>query len=246
MLGKLYKKKSLPFYVPSYFKQMLMLFLLWVGLTPWLNEWDLALSRVFYQDGHFSSDFLWSWIYHYGLWPAWIIFWLAVIGLVYSFCRLYPSWYKPCLFLILVFIIGPGLVIHAGFKDYWGRPRPKQIEEFGGQQSFRPYYQPNFWNQPEPSKSFTCGHCSLGFYFFTFVLLGKIYQLRYLYWLGMGLTGSLGGLLSLARIAQGGHFLSDTLASATMMWLVTSTLAYLIFVDHQSKSHLEEKIDFLK
>ncbi len=209
----------------SFAKGYLLPMSLWLLLTPWLNELDLAFSQFFYEDGHFSLHPFWDWIYHYALWPAWIMAITALIGLLLSFYPSYSSWRKPALFLSLVFILGPGLVIHAGFKDHWGRPRPRQVEEFGGKQPFRPYYQPNFGQQIEPSKSFTCGHCSLGFYFFALVLLGKSYRSRHLYWLGISLTWGLGGLLSLARIAQGGHFLSDTLASALIMWLMAWGLA---------------------
>lgn len=214
----------------SFFKNCLLPICLWIVLTPWLNEWDLALSHFFYEEGHFSLHPFWDWVYYYGLWPAWIVVLGALMGAFLSLYPSYSSWRRPALFLFLVFILGPGLIIHAGFKDHWGRPRPRQIENFGGKQSFRPYYQPNFGPQPEPSKSFTCGHCSLGFYFFALVLIGKAYQLRHLYWLGIGMTWGLGGLLSLTRIAQGGHFLSDTIASALIMWLITWGLAsFLLF-----------------
>jgi lipid A 4'-phosphatase len=132
------------------------------------------------------------------------------------------------------------LIIHGVLKDHWGRPRPRQVIEFGGLQSFRSYYEPNIGHQPEPSKSFACGHASLGYYFFALALLGIIYRLRWLFWLGMGLAWGLGILLSLARIAQGGHFLSDTLASALIMWLVAWGLAYFLFAKQECQ---HERID---
>ena len=63
-------------------------------------------------------------------------------------------------------VVGAGFIVHTALKDHWGRPRPKQIIAFGGEQTFRPFYSPNFFHQPEPSKSFPCGHCTMGFYFF--------------------------------------------------------------------------------
>jgi len=32
-------------------------------------------------------------------------------------------------------IIGPGLLVNTVFKEHWGRARPSQVEEFGGQQT---------------------------------------------------------------------------------------------------------------
>jgi len=99
------------------------------------------------------------------------------------------------------------------------RPRPKQVIEFGGIQEFRPFYQPNFFHQPEPSKSFTCGHCTMGFYFFALALVVRRLNYRKTFWITLMFAFALGIALSLARIGQGGHFFSDTLISALIMWL---------------------------
>jgi len=213
----------------SFFYGIVIPIFLWIAFTPWSAWLDLQISQSFFENGSFISHPFWDWLYLYGLWPGWMMMGIALMGLLFSFSKSYLSWRKPCLYLVLTFVIGSGLIIHAGFKDHWGRPRPRQVVEFGGLQSFRSYYQPNI-SQPEPSKSFACGHASLGFYFFSLALLGMIYQSRILYWAGWGLAWGLGGLLSIARIAQGGHFLSDTLASALIMWLTAWGLAFFLFV----------------
>ena len=122
-----------------------------------------------------------------------------------------------------------GFIRHTAFKDHWGRPRPKQVVEFGGHQQFRPYYSPNFFNQPEPSRSFPCGHCTMGYYFFAvaFVLRrmgSKIWEVvSYIFAL------LLGSALGLARMAQGGHSLSDVLWTALIMWLVAGAFDWLAY-----------------
>jgi lipid A 4'-phosphatase len=199
-------------------------------LTPWSSQIDLVLSHWFYKDGHFFSHFLLDGIFYYGLIPAWITVILASMGwmasFIFSACR---QWRTCCAYLVLVLAIGSGLLIHAVLKDHWGRPRPKQVIEFGGHQLFLPYYQPNFFHQPEPSKSFPCGHCSMGFYFFTFIFLGKYYHQKRLYQLGLVLIGGLGGVLSFSRLAQGGHFFSDILVSALIMWFTAFGLYHFMF-----------------
>jgi len=225
---------------PSVFKGVFLPILLWIAFTPWSAWIDLEVSHAFYENGVFISHPFWNWLYIYGPWPAWIVTGLALIALILSFTKSHRSWRKPSLFLLLTFAIGGGLIIHAILKDHWGRPRPRQVIEFGGLQSFRPYYEPNISNQPEPSKSFACGHASAGYYFFAVALLGTFYRSRFLYWLGLGLAWGLGILLSLARIAQGGHFLSDTLASALIMWLTAWGLAYFFF---SNKGWKDERVD---
>ncbi len=219
----------------SFLKGIFLPLFLWIAFTPWSAELDLKISHFFYQTGSFSTYPLWTWFYTYGLWPAWILAGLACLGLGLSAFNAYRHWCRPCLFLILTLALGSGLIIHACLKDHWGRPRPRQTIEFGGAQPFRPYYQPHFWHQPEPSKSFACGHGSLGFYFFALSALGAFYQRRRVYYLGLGLAWGLGIGLSLARIAQGGHFLSDTLASALIMWLTTWILAYVLLKQNMSR-----------
>jgi membrane-associated PAP2 superfamily phosphatase len=219
----------------SFFKGILIPLLLWAAFTPWSAWIDLKISHLFYQNNGFASHPFWTTIYSYGFWPAWILVGIAFVGFTLSFSHAYRSWRRPCLFLLLTLAIGSGLIIHAVLKEQWGRPRPRQVTEFGGQQDFRPYYEPHFGKQPEPSKSFSSGHSSMGFYFFALALLGTCYRRRNLYWLGLGLAWGLGGLLSLARIAQGGHFFSDTMASALIMWMTAWGLAYFLLAQTESK-----------
>jgi membrane-associated PAP2 superfamily phosphatase len=199
-----------------------------LALAPWSTSLDLETSRFFYQENAFSTLPVWQWIYVYGLWPAWGLIFLAGCAFAASFSRSFRAWQRPALFVLLTAAIGSGLLIHGTLKDHWGRPRPRQVIEFGGSQPFRPYYQPNLTGQPEPSKSFTCGHCSMGFLFFTLAILGLYYGSRRLVWLGWTLAWGLGILLSAGRIAQGGHFLTDTLASAFIMWATAWCLFHLL------------------
>lgn len=194
--------------------------LLMLLFTPQSAEWDRTVTDFFYRHGQFTSHAFFDAIYTYGLLPGWIVAGGAAVVLIGSFVfPMLKKWRSAALFLLLTLALGPGLIVHAVLKDHWGRPRPRQVIEYGGQQPFRPYYQPNFFQQTEPSKSFPCGHCSMGFYFFALALIGKHYRKKNLYYLGLFLAFSLGGLLSVARIAQGGHFLSDTLGSALIVWL---------------------------
>jgi lipid A 4'-phosphatase len=213
---------------PSIFKGVYLPILCWLALTPWSSWLDLKVSHMFYENGAFVSHPFWDWLYIYGVWPAWILTGLALTGFMLSFTPLYRSWRRPALYILLTYAIGSGLIIHAVFKDHWGRPRPRQVTEFGGVQTFRPYYQSHIGDQTEPSKSFPCGHASSGYYFFSLAILGILCRSRPLFWSGLGLALGLGILLSLARIAQGGHFLSDTLASALIMWLTSWGLAYCL------------------
>lgn len=190
-------------------------------ITPFSPSIDMAIARYFYDpDTGFSNNEWYAFVFNYGVVPAQLLFIASAILFLGSYLyRKWKPWRTSALTLILTLLIGSGLIGHVLLKDRWGRPRPKQVVEFGGMQPFRPYYSPNFFHQPEPSKSFVCGHCTMGFYFFALALVGRRLQYRWLFWCGVLLSIILGGILSLTRVAQGGHFFSDALMAALVMWL---------------------------
>lgn len=226
-------------------KKYLWLFpiLLVALVTPLTPTIDLAIENYFYKQGgdSFSSTPFYDFIFSYGPLPSLIIFFMALLLCPISFfVPILKKWRNPLLLIVLTMVIGSGLITHFLLKDHWGRPRPKQVIEFGGQQSFRPYYSPNFFNQPEPSKSFVCGHCSMGFYFFAFVFIGKKLHNKKLFY-GALLTAIVwGSLLGYVRMAQGGHFFSDVLLSALVMWL-TAFWINRIMEDFDERSHTSSK-----
>lgn len=205
----------------------LILLLILAPVTPKI---DLYIEHYFYVDEHFESNNFVNYIYILGVIPGWVLACGALLIFILSY--FYPFWkpWRPYVLLpLLTMIIGAGLIVDKSFKDHWGRPRPKQIKEFGGTQSFRPFYKPNFFHQSEPSKSFPSGHCSMGFLFFTVAFLGLRLRKRWLFWVGILSTTILGLLLGYGRMAQGGHFFSDVIFSAAIMWWTTLFCNWLIF-----------------
>lgn len=207
---------------------------LFILITPFTPKLDLEISRFFYdqQDGEkgsFVSNELTYGIFHYGVLPAWILVGLASLVLILSYVSApFKKWRDSSLLLVLTLAIGSGMITNALLKDNWGRPRPRQIIEFGGTQEFRPYYSPNFFDQPEPSKSFPSGHASMGFYFFALALAGKRLNKPVIFYIGISLAIIFGIALSLTRVAQGGHFFSDVMTSALIMWLTALTFNWLL------------------
>ena len=198
--------------------------------TPWL---DLALESYFYSHGndpatHFMTSPFLNFSYD---WLIWIPNVFAIAAFFSLICKKIR---KPALVVVLTMIVGCGLITHAFLKDYWGRPRPKQIELYGGTQEYRPFWKPNFFNQTEPSKSFVCGHCSVGFLFFTLVVLGQRFKNRRLTYTGLFLALTLGGILSYTRMAQGGHYFSDCLFSALILWWTALMMDSLVYADENA------------
>lgn len=126
-------------------------------------------------------------------------------------------------------LIGPGLVANMGLKEYWGRARPSQIEEFGGSKIFTPPLQPA--DQCERNCSFISGEASNYFMLgFALAFLGKAGLRRWLFLLAIA-AGSFSGLI---RIGGGGHFLSDVIFSGAFMAIVCAGLSRLMLENERS------------
>ena len=125
-------------------------------------------------------------------------------------------------FLLSVNLLGPGLVVNAGLKTYWGRARPDQVEAFGGVKVFTPALMPT--DQCLSNCSFTSGEAAASMALAIAVLLFA-HRLRGRLSLGVILAASslalVGGML---RVAFGRHFLSDVVFS----WLIVIGVALAV------------------
>jgi membrane-associated PAP2 superfamily phosphatase len=91
------------------------------------------------------------------------------------------------------------------------------MTEFGGHHEYIPPLQLGHTGE----KSFTCGHCSVGFAFFALYFLSRKRKDFYL-----ALTVVFGLTLGLTRMSAGGHFLSDILWSGYLVFFVAWVVYY--------------------
>ena len=184
----------------------------------WLNM-DLGFSARFYWETlqWFQAHAGWvEMLYRFGNLPAIVAASGGLIAAVGSlkFARL-RRFSKLSVFLAMLLIIGPGVIVNAIFKEHYGRPRPREVVEFGGRQEFVPALQPNFGKH---GHSFPSGHASMGFYFlglFVYWYRDK----RRLAWLFLGIGLVYGTVMGMGRIAQGAHWLSDVIWSGGLVYL---------------------------
>lgn len=125
---------------------------------------------------------------------------------------------REVLFLLLLLVLG-SLIIEGFFKNVWGRARPRDILELGGHLLFTPAWVIS--GQCDSNCSFMSGHSSFGFYFMAFAWVKKSRL-----WL---IPGFITGLaLSLTRIVQGGHFVSDVILPFFIVYFVAQILSFRI------------------
>ncbi len=189
---------------------------------------DRRMASLFYRpdSGWFLAKRpLWEWMYRYGTIPGIVVTLSALLIWVAAlYFESLKAWRRPCLLVVLTTIIAAGLLVNVVLKQYWGRPRPKEIIEFGGRWEYRHILPPG---PSGKGSSFPCGHCTMGF-----VLLAMISFRRQSKILAISgtVTGVvLGVLLSAARIVQGAHFVSDTIWSLGIVGMVATVLhAYFL------------------
>lgn len=203
--------------------------LLLLTIPFWIWPLDLAVQGRFFdpvKKWHLGEAPLWQALYRFGTMPAILVVLGALVVFVLSFrLQQFVVWRKASAYLVLCMAVGPGLIINAGFKDNWGRPRPRHVEPFGGE-----YAHERVWiaDSSSPGKSFPCGHCSMGFYFLGLALLARSWR-RALLISGFALV--FGAVIGVARIAMGGHFLSDVLWSGGFCLLASLGLYFVMGLD---------------
>jgi lipid A 4'-phosphatase len=135
-------------------------------------------------------------------------------------------------YLIITAAVGPGIIVNYVLKENFGRARPSQIIEFGGQKTFTPAFIVS--DQCLTNCSFSSGHASMAIYFtaiaYAFALRSKNHKTNVasssrftiIYLLGC----LFGIMVGMSRILMGGHFLSDVAFSCFITLLVN----YLLFL----------------
>ncbi|MEQ3693861.1 MAG: lipid A 4'-phosphatase [Thalassolituus sp.] len=126
---------------------------------------------------------------------------------------------KIWVFLLVTLLAGPGILVHSVFKEGFDRARPKNVEQFDGRKTFTPAFVINDTCN-KGCNSFVSGHAAMGFWFMT---LGWMLGRRW-FWSGV----AVGVVLSISRITQGGHFLSDTLFAGYVCYFTFRILGWWI------------------
>ena len=191
-------------------------------------EFDLVVARLFFSatGGYVGRTFFGELgrsignILPFIVLAAYVLAWLANrLGLAILFSP--PG--KNVVFLILAMATGPGLIVNLGMKDHLHRPRPTHVVEFGGSKAFRAFYQ--FDGGCIKNCSFPSGEAAEAFWMLAPASLIPAP------WRSLAIAGAFvfGTLVSLLRMAFGGHFLSDVTFAALIMWALLLVLRRVLY-----------------
>lgn len=209
--------------------------LLFLILLLLASPFDLSIERRFFSDGHFVENGVTRWFYDYGFLPIVAMggALLVLIALLVPRCR---NLWRPGLFLFFTTLLGLAIITHLLLKDHWGRPRPVQIEQFGGTQDYRPFYAPDWSWTIQPFKSFPSGHAANGYSLIALAFVGRRHGSKALQWTGISLGAVGGTTMGMMRMAQGAHFLTDVLGGAWVIWFSSQLCDWIIYKNFHRKS----------
>ncbi len=204
-----------------FFFFFLFFFLIFPKFDIWFSE------LFFYEDKFISEKFVFIKSIRSFLKDLMVIISITsllilLINIIYKKKKIIKTRVK---FVILGFIVGPvigcGLIANLYFKDTWGRARPINIHEFGGDKLYtQPFIKSD---QCKKNCSWISGEASAAFSFITGTILLKnpIFLI---------LNIIFGLVVSFCRIAMGGHFLSDNIFAMIFMIYLAILYKYLIFL----------------
>lgn len=193
-----------------------------IGLVLYFQtDVDMSVSQFFYNlYPGFQAGPVWKWVYHWATIPGLFVGLVSFIALIF---QISPKWQKYRTAALMTFfslIIGPLVLVNLSLKEHWVRPRPIQLEEYGGKYQYVPIHKIEFKLKGNQQKSFPSGHASMGFFLLVLWRIAAREKKRQWSRLALGVATLSTLALSWARLAQGGHFLSDVLISGYIVWLV--------------------------
>ncbi|HET7714498.1 MAG TPA: phosphatase PAP2 family protein [Bauldia sp.] len=135
-----------------------------------------------------------------------------------------PSPIRPnaIVFLLSTAVVGPLLLVNVILKNGWGRPRPIEVDVFGGDAPYVEVWRITDWC--DRNCSFVSGEASSATWLIAVALvLPKRIRVP-----AIVAAAIYAGLLSLNRVAFGGHFLSDVLISVGITLLVVAVMRWIV------------------
>ena len=184
---------------------------------------DITVSGLFFgQDGSFLASEQDWFIYFIRkmILPllALLVFFIPIAAVVKQYIygeKILNKSLRDWTFLFSCLVLGTGVIVNSIFKSFWGRARPNDTLAFGGEQPFTiPWLNVDYC---EANCSFVSGDVS----FFT-LSLAILLIFNKQSWNIFAYSAII--LISLLRIMEGDHFLSDTIMSFIITYVVIKAL----------------------
>jgi lipid A 4'-phosphatase len=198
---------------------------------------DIRISSLFFNGQFYSQQLWWEQAFHRGVSIFICVSVLSILG-VYAFNRITKRKLlaidgKKVVYLLVVLGLGAGLLVNVICKDNFGRARPRDVQEFGGQKHFTPAFV--VASECTSNCSFASGETAAAF--FSLALVMALARRRRMFVASV----VFGVAVSISRMAVGAHFFSDTVVSFFVM-LILSDVLYHYMLAPQQESEFVRKL----
>jgi lipid A 4'-phosphatase len=120
-------------------------------------------------------------------------------------------------------LLGPGLLVNVVLKDHWGRPRPIDIVQYGGDQHFVAWWDPR--GDCPANCSFVSGDVSTAAWTLAPAALAPPQWRLVAYGAAFAFTAAMAAM----RMVAGGHFFTDTVFAGVFTFLIVWFMYALIY-----------------
>ena len=213
-------------------------------VTPifWVTPLDVSAARLFFDPGNLENPWpqadapLWAFFYQAS--------WLLSLGIIVvsmllvvaaRLGKISPVWAPRGWAMLMVLILGGGILVNMGFKDNFGRYRPRQTDDFLGAQQYQMPLQPGIAGT---GKSFPSGHPVPAFALSLLYFFWRRKNPRWA-WIALAASLSLGFLMGVGRMAAGAHYLSDIIWSGYFMFATAAVVYYAVLRVPEQELRLE-------
>lgn len=190
-------------------------------------EVDLIVSLWFFSPGDgfaLSRNPCLQWLRQTSPWAMTAFMMIMLLHILHDRMNHPFEWHrarKP-FYLLSGLALGPGLIVNGLLKAHWGRPRPNQIDVFGGDAVHQKVWVISDWCAR--NCSFVSGEASSS----AWLVAAALVTPRRVRLAATATTLVYAASLSLNRIAFGGHFLSDVVLAWLICGLVFAILHRII------------------
>ncbi len=193
---------------------------LFVTVGPTIDIYIASLFYKGYSQFFLQSYDILSFVFRDVFLPG-ILIYLLFLPIISKYTRTGLLFFKHKFSLHEIFLIWTSqiltilIIVNLVLKNFWGRARPGDIYDFGGDSIFTPWYKISSYC--DSNCSFVSGDASVGF---SLIILYFITKNNFYVYLSVvsGLT------LGAIRIFAGGHFLSDILLAGVIVIILNAIL----------------------
>lgn len=121
---------------------------------------------------------------------------------------------RAIVLMLLSLALAPGVLANLVLKEHWGRPRPIDVAQFGGDEHFRPWWDPR--GDCAKNCSFIAGEPTGAFWTMAPAALAPPHWRAAAYAAALGFGCAVG----LLRMAAGAHFFTDVVFAGVVAFLV--------------------------